>query len=258
LQSSPLFIEDLKPVITTCSLKKRYNGSDVEALKSINLTVNEGEFFGLLGPNAAGKTTLTSIICGLISPTSGTVNIFDKDVTRSLGRLKKSIGLVPQEIALYDTLSVQENIMFFGHQQGIHGTELKNRINDLMNVFNLGEHKSKLISHCSGGIKRRVNLICGIIHEPVLLLLDEPTLGVDTQLREMIFEYLTVLNKKGATIIYTTHYMKEAELLCTRVNIIDHGEIIADGKPSDLIAENGGCNDLGQVFIKMTGRDLRD
>jgi ABC-2 type transport system ATP-binding protein len=248
----------LKPVIITHSLKKRYNGSDVEALKGINLVVNEGEFFGLLGPNAAGKTTLTSIICGLISPTSGTVNIFEKDVTRSLGDVKKYIGLVPQEIALYDTLSVEENIRFFGHQQGIHGSELNDKTDDLINVFSLKEHKSKLLSRCSGGIKRRVNLICGIIHEPRLLLLDEPTLGVDTQLREMIFEYLTELNKKGATIIYTTHYMKEAELFCTRVNIIDHGEIIADGKPSDLIAENDGCTDLGQVFIKMTGRDLRD
>lgn len=248
----------MKPVITTHSLKKRYNGSDIEALKGINLTVNEGELFGLLGPNAAGKTTLTSIICGLISPTSGAVNIFEKDVTRSLGDVKKYIGLVPQEIALYDTLSVEENIRFFGHQQGIHGAELNSKTDDLISVFSLKEHKSKLISRCSGGIKRRVNLICGIIHEPRLLLLDEPTLGVDTQLREMIFEYLTELNKKGATIIYTTHYMKEAELLCTRVNIIDHGEIIADGKPSDLIAENDGCTDLGQVFIKMTGRDLRD
>jgi ABC-2 type transport system ATP-binding protein len=248
----------LKPIIITNSLRKRYNGSDIEALRGINLTVNEGEFFGLLGPNAAGKTTLASIICGLISATSGTVNIFNKDVTRSLGEVKKSIGLVPQEIALYDTLSVQENIKFFGHQQGIHGTELKNRINALMDVFNLGEHKSKLISHCSGGIKRRVNLICGIIHEPVLLLLDEPTLGVDTQLREMIFEYLVKLNKRGTTIIYTTHYMKEAELLCTRINIIDHGEIIADGKLFELIAENDGCTDLGQVFLKITGRDLRD
>ena len=248
----------MKPVIITNSLRKRYNGSDIEALRGINLTVNEGEFFGLLGPNAAGKTTLTSIICGLISATSGAVNIFEKDVTRSLGVVKKHIGLVPQEIALYDTLSVEENIRFFGHQQGIHGSELNNKTDDLISVFSLKEHKSKLISRCSGGIKRRVNLICGIIHEPVLLLLDEPTLGVDTQLREMIFEYLAELNKKGATIIYTTHYMKEAELLCTRVNIIDHGEIIADGKPSDLIAENNGCTDLGQVFIKMTGRDLRD
>jgi ABC-2 type transport system ATP-binding protein len=249
---------DLKPVIIAKDLTKRYKGSDTDALKGINLTVNEGEFLGLLGPNSAGKTTLTSIICGLISSTSGSVTVFDKNVTNSLGHVKHMIGLVPQEIALYAALTVRENILFYGHLQGFHGPELHRKVNALIDIFNLGEHASKLISHCSGGIKRRVNLISGIIHNPILLLLDEPTLGVDIQLREMIFEYLTELNKKGTTIIYTTHYMKEAELLCTRVNIIDHGVLIADGIPADLIDKNEGCTDLGQVFIKMTGRDLRD
>jgi ABC-2 type transport system ATP-binding protein len=249
---------DSNPVIIAKNLIKRYKGSDEDALKGVNLSVQAGEFFGLLGPNSAGKTTFTSIICGLISPTSGSVDIFNTDITQSYKGLKKNIGLVPQEIALYDTLTVEENIMFYGHLTEIHGQKLRNKKDDLVRLFNLDEHKEKLISRCSGGIKRRVNLICGIIHEPSLLILDEPTLGVDTQLREMIFEYLADLNKKGTTIIYTTHYMKEAELLCTRVNIIDHGEIIADGNPLDLIAENNGCTDLGQVFLKMTGRDLRD
>jgi ABC-2 type transport system ATP-binding protein len=131
-------------------------------------------------------------------------------------------------------------------------------VNTFIEIFNLGEHESKYISRCSGGIKRRVNLICGIIHDPSLLLLDEPTLGVDIQLRTMIFDYLADLNSKGTTILYTTHYMKEAEMLCTRVNIIDHGEILANGNPAYLIAENVGCADLGQVFLKITGRDLRD
>jgi len=249
---------EVKPVIITKDLTKRYKGSDTDALKGINLAVNEGEFLGLLGPNSAGKTTLTSIICGLISPTLGTVMIFDRDVTRSLGHIKNRIGLVPQEIALYTSLTVKENILFYGHMQGFHGSELQKKMNLLIDIFNLGDHVSKLISQCSGGIKRRVNLISGIIHDPLLLLLDEPTLGVDIQLREMIFEYLAELNKRGTTIIYTTHYMKEAELLCTRVNIIDHGMLLANGKPADLIAENAGCTDLGQVFLKMTGRDLRD
>jgi ABC-2 type transport system ATP-binding protein len=141
---------------------------------------------------------------------------------------------------------------------GIHGLELSKKTEKFVDIFNLGEHESKLISRCSGGIKRRVNLICGIIHDPILLLLDEPTLGVDIQLRTMIFDYLIDLNKKGTTILYTTHYMKEAEMLCARVNIIDHGEILASGRPSDLIKENDGCADLGQVFLKITGRDLRD
>jgi ABC-2 type transport system ATP-binding protein len=249
---------DKKPVILTKNLKKKYKGSDVEALKGIDLTVYEGEFFGLLGPNSAGKTTLNSLICGLITPTSGEISVFYKDISISIRDIKEKIGLVPQEIALYSTLTVRENILFFGHMQGIHGTDLNKKAEKFINIFNLREHETKLISRCSGGIKRRVNLICGIIHDPVLLLLDEPTLGVDIQLHTMIFEYLVELNKKGTTILYTTHYMKEAETLCDRVNIIDHGEILADGRPADLISESNGCADLGQVFLRITGRDLRD
>jgi ABC-2 type transport system ATP-binding protein len=249
---------DLKPVISARNLIKKYKGSDLEALKGINLTVYGGEFFGLLGPNSAGKTTLNSLICGLIDPTSGTITVFDKDVTRSLDEVKKWIGLVPQEIALYSTLTVRENILFFGQMHGIHGIGLNNKADNFIEIFNLGEHRNKLLMRCSGGIKRRVNLICGFIHDPLLLLLDEPTLGVDIQLRTMIFDYLVDLNKKGTTILYTTHYMKEAETLCSRVNIIDHGEILADGKPLDLIEASDGCADLGQVFLKITGRDLRD
>jgi ABC-2 type transport system ATP-binding protein len=249
---------DKKPVIVVKDLVKRYKSSGEVALKGISLTVDEGEFLGLLGPNSAGKTTFTSILCGLISHTSGSVMVFDKDVALSLRDIKNRIGLVPQEITLYSGLTVKENIYFFGHLMGYHGEDLRKRANTLIGIFNLGEHLSKLLLHCSGGIKRRVNLISGILHDPELLILDEPTLGVDVQLREMIFEYLAGLNRKGTTIIYTTHYMKEAELLCTRVNIIDNGMLIADGRPADLIAENIGCEDLGQVFLKMTGRDLRD
>jgi ABC-2 type transport system ATP-binding protein len=247
-----------KLVIKTWNLRKKYKGSDVEALKGIDVAVHEGEFFGLLGPNSAGKTTFNSLICGLIRPTSGEIRVFDKDISRSITDIKGKIGLVPQEIALYSSLTVSENILFFGHMHGIHGTILHRKAENFINIFNLGEHESKLISHCSGGIRRRVNLICGIIHDPVLLLLDEPTLGVDIQLRTMIFEYLEELNKKGTAILYTTHYMKEAETLCDRVNIIDHGEILADGTPDELIRKSDGCTDLGQVFLKITGRDLRD
>lgn len=248
----------LRPAISVKDLVKRYKPTGEVALRGISLTVREGEFLGLLGPNSAGKTTFTSIVCGLISPTSGSVEIFDRDVTESLGDIKKRIGLVPQEIALYSGLTVKENIYLYGHLMGYHGEDLKKKAGSLIEIFNLGEHLSKLLAHCSGGIKRRVNLISGIIHDPELLILDEPTLGVDIQLREMIFDYLAGLNKKGTTVIYTTHYMKEAELLCSRVNIIDHGTLIADGAPADLITENDGCTDLGQVFLKLTGRDLRD
>ncbi len=248
----------MNPLININKLKKIYKETGTEALRGIDLIVEKGEFAGLLGPNAAGKTTLISIICGQLAPTSGKVTVFDKEITSSFDDVKGRIGLVPQEIALYGTLTVRENILFFGHLHGFHGEQLNIKVNNLIERFNLGGHESKIISRCSGGIKRRVNLIAGIIHEPELLILDEPTLGVDTQLREMIFEYLTWLNRNGTTIIYTTHYMKEAELLCSRIHIIDNGLLIADGKPSELVASNEGCTDLGQVFIKMTGRDLRD
>ena len=249
---------DLRLVISARELRKRYRGAEVDALNGINLKVFEGEFFGLLGPNSAGKTTLGSLICGLLNPTSGEILVFDRKVNHKNSDVSSRIGLVPQEIALYDTLTVKENISFFGKLHGIEGQFLKEKVNNFIEIFNLGEHAAKRVSKCSGGIKRRVNLICGLIHDPELLLLDEPTLGVDVQLRTMIFNYLKDLNSAGTTIIYTTHYMKEAESLCSRVNIIDHGEIIADGKPSELILANKGCNDLGQVFLKLTGRDLRD
>jgi ABC-2 type transport system ATP-binding protein len=247
-----------KKVISVTDLVKKYKGSGETALTGVSLEIVEGEFMGLLGPNSAGKTTFSSIICGLIKPTSGNIKVFDRDITTSLAEIKHRVGLVPQEIALYSGLTVKENIWFYGHLMGYHGERLKKKAGDLIDSFNLGEHLNKLLIHCSGGIKRRVNLITGIIHEPELLILDEPTLGVDIQLREMIFTYLSELNKKGTTILYTTHYMKEAELLCSRVCIIDYGSLIADGSPSDLIAASDGCADLGQVFLKMTGRDLRD
>ena len=246
------------PAIIATNLKKRYKGSEEEALKGINLTIQPGDFFGLLGPNAAGKSTLIAILCGIMGYSSGEVMIFGRAVDRHADWLKAKIGLVPQEIALYPQLTVLENILFFGRMHGLSGKKLKNKTDECIETFHMAEHKNKLISKCSGGIKRRVNLITGVMHEPSLILLDEPTLGVDTQLRTLIFDYLKILNKAGATILYTTHYMKEAELLCTRISIIDHGQIITEGRPADLIGSMPGCHDLGHLFLNLTGRDLRD
>ena len=214
--------------------------------------------FGLLGPNAAGKSTLISILCGVLSANSGRVELFGENIHHNREQLKSKIGLVPQEIALYPTLTVEENILYFGRLHGIPGKALREKAAESIHLFNLGEHQGKPISKCSGGIKRRVNLIAGVIHQPELILLDEPTLGVDPQLRSMIFDFLSGLNKAGATLIYTTHYMKEAEDLCNRVGIIDHGRILKLGNPAELIASQPGCNDLGQLFLQLTGRDLRD
>jgi ABC-2 type transport system ATP-binding protein len=246
------------PAISVIDLRKKYKGSEDEALKGINLTIVQGEFLGLLGPNAAGKSTLIAILCGITDQSSGQVIISGHNISSDKNSLKKRIGLVPQEIALYPSLTVLENLQFFGRMHGLSACTLKSKIDECIDVFRLGEHRKKLISKCSGGIKRRVNLFAGVIHDPDLILLDEPTLGVDAQLRSVIFDYVAGLNKKGATIIYTTHYMKEAETLCSRVGIIDHGLIIKEGTPAELIAEMPDCPDLGHVFLNLTGRDLRD
>lgn len=246
------------PVITTTNLKKRYKGSTEEALKGITLTIGQGEFFGILGPNAAGKSTLIAILCGIIPYSAGEAKLFGRNISQNSDWLKSRFGLVPQEIALYPSLTVFENILFYGQMHGLYGKKLKNKAEESIKTFFLAEHKNKILSKCSGGIKRRVNLIAGIIHEPSLVLLDEPTLGVDTQLRILIFDYLKALNKTGTTILYTTHYMDEAEQLCSRVSIIDHGRIITDGKPAELIAASPGCNDLGHLFLNLTGTELRD
>lgn len=248
----------MEHIIHIEDLKKRYRGSNEEALKGVNLAIEEGAFFGLLGPNAAGKSTLISILCGILSPSSGRVKIFGKDQLNNNKELKHKIGLVPQEIALYPSLTVDENILYFGRLFGLPSPLLKKRLASYIELFNLGEHRNKLVSKCSGGIKRRVNLVAGILHHPGLILLDEPTLGVDPQLRLMIFDFLTGLNQEGTTIIYTTHQMKEAENLCNRVGIIDHGRILKEGSPARLIASEPDCRDLGQVFLNLTGRDLRD
>jgi ABC-2 type transport system ATP-binding protein len=246
------------PIIAITNLRMIYRGSAEEALKGINLTVHSGDFFGLLGPNAAGKSTLIAILCGILGYNSGEVRLFGRTISRNSGWIKSIIGLVPQEIALYPSLTVMENILFFGRMHGISGDMLKSKAEECLETFHLGEHRDKLISRCSGGIKRRVNLFAGIIHEPSLILLDEPTLGVDMQLRLLIFDYLKALNKSGATILYTTHYMKEAETLCNRVGIIDHGQIIREGTPAEMLRAPEGCSDLGQLFLHLTGRDLRD
>lgn len=246
------------PIIEIRQLHKKYKGSDEEALKGVDLSIFEGENFGLLGPNSAGKTTLISITCGLLKFSLGEVYIKGIDVKRFPKQIRSIIGLVPQDIALYPNLTIKENLAFFGRMHGIPKKELSEKVNYYLDVVKLEQHSSKLVSKCSGGIKRRANLVAGLIHNPPVIFLDEPTLGVDAQSRNLIFEFLQHLNGQGATIIYTTHYMKEAENLCHRVMIIDNGSAVALGTPAELIKNHNGCSDLGQVFLKLTGRELRD
>jgi len=247
-----------RPIIEIRDLTKFYKGNDEPAIKSISLDIFPNEIFGLLGPNGAGKTTTISILCGLFPPTKGNVSIDGLDLRTSLDRIKHVIGVVPQDLALYPTLSALENLTFFGNMYGMRGTLLKDRIHDCLKVFGLEKVAHKQINSFSGVMKRRVNLIAGLLHKPKVLFLDEPTVGIDVQSRIFILDYLNEINKQGTTIIYTSHYMEEAENLCTRVAIVDRGNIIALGNPGELLAEHPEFTNLENIFIHLTGKTLRD
>lgn len=237
-------------------LTKIYKNADSIAVNDISLNIPQSSVFGLLGPNGAGKTTTISMLCGLVSPTTGEVIIENFRLRDQLQQIKKIIGVVPQEIALYPTLTAFENLRYIGKMYGIKD-ELNATIEKNLMLFGLDAVSNKRIETFSGGMKRRINLIAGILHNPKILFLDEPTVGVDVQSRNMITEQLKELNQKGMTIIYTSHLMEEAENLCTDIAIIDTGKIIAQGKPKEMIKEQQTEN-LEQLFLKLTGKRLRD
>ena len=247
-----------KPAIQIHELVKVYNGASEEALKGISLQIAQNEIFGLLGPNGAGKTTTINILCGLISMTSGEVLIHDLSLPKDLPTIKKEIGVVPQDIALYPTLTARENLQFIGRMYGLKGTVLNDRIDQCLNMMELEMYADRKIKAFSGGMKRRVNLIAGILHNPGILFLDEPTVGIDVQSRNKILEYLRAMNESGTTIIYTSHYMEEAESLCSQIAIIDEGKIIAEGKPDEMIASKPEYINLESIFLHFTGKRLRD
>jgi len=247
-----------KPIIEIRDLSKTYKGGDVPAIKSVSLEIYPNEIFGLLGPNGAGKTTTISILCGLLHPSQGDVYIDGLNILSDLNQIKQIIGVVPQDIALYPTLTARENLTFFGNMYGLSGKNLRNRIMEYMEIFSLEKYANRILSKFSGGMKRRVNLIAGLLHKPKILFLDEPTVGIDVQSRIVILNYLKEINKKGTTIIYTSHYMEEAEHLCSRVAIMDRGTIISEGKPKELVAEHPEFKNLENIFIHLTGKELRD
>jgi len=251
-------MQENKPIIEIKHLTKIYRGSNKPAINNISLDIQPGEIYGLLGPNGAGKTTTISILCGLFDPTAGNVFIDGMDYTHSSEKIKSIIGVVPQDIALYPSLTAKENLTFFGHLYGLKGKTLSNRINECLELFGLEKTANRKIKTYSGGMKRRINLIAGILHKPKLIFLDEPTVGVDVQSRNVILEHLRNINKDGATLIYTSHYMEEAENFCTRVAIIDEGNVITEGRPKDLIKNNKEYNDLESMFLHLTGKALRD
>ncbi len=245
-------------IIEIQNLTKTFKSATEPAVDGISFSINRNEIFGLLGPNGAGKTTTISILCGLFPPTGGKVLIDGKDLRTDSASIKNMIGIVPQDIALYPTLSARENLAFYGSMYGLHGKDLKDKIEIWLQKLGLIEASKRQVSTYSGGMKRRVNLIAGVLHHPKILFLDEPTVGVDVQSRNVIIEHLKEINAAGTTIIYTSHHMEEAEHFCTRVSIIDHGKILIQGTPGELISNNAGSTNLENVFLNLTNRKLRD
>ena len=245
-------------IIEIQNLTKTFKNATEPAVNGISFSINRNEIFGLLGPNGAGKTTTISILCGLFPPTSGKVLIDGKSLDHQLAGIKQIIGIVPQDIALYPTLTARENLDFYGHMYGLKGRDLKVKIENWLQKLGLTDAANRQISTYSGGMKRRVNLIAGVLHDPKILFLDEPTVGVDVQSRNVIIQHLKEINKMGTTIIYTSHHMEEAENFCSRVSIIDHGKILTQGTPHKLISDNPGSTNLENVFLNLTNRKLRD
>lgn len=223
-------------MISVSNLQKNYGA--VQALKGISFEIREGEFYGLLGPNGAGKTTTISIMSTIVPPSDGKVSIAGYDLRNSPIECKKTIGVVPQEIALYNQLSAYDNLLFWGGMYNVPPAELKSRIDETLQLFGLFDRKNDKVKIYSGGMKRRINIASAILHRPRILFLDEPTVGIDPQSRNLIFEVIEKLHKEGMTMVYTTHYMEEAERFCDRIGIIDSGRIIAQGTLDELKAQS--------------------
>jgi len=238
-------------MITVRRLRKSF-GSLV-AVDGISFETRPGEIFGLLGPNGAGKTTTISMICGVLQPDEGQVLVNGHDIWREPRAVKQVLGVVPQEIAVYEDLTARDNLSFWGSLYGLRGSRLRTRINEALERVGLAERAGDRVKTFSGGMKRRLNLCMGLLHQPKVLLLDEPTVGIDPQARLAILEIVKELAASGTTVLYTTHYMDEAEQLCDRLAIIDHGSVLTTGSIEELTAFAGE----GEV-LRLRGRFAGD
>jgi ABC-2 type transport system ATP-binding protein len=235
-----------------------------EAVKGVSFTIGRGEIFGLLGPNGAGKSTTINMMCGYLTPTSGDTLIDGVSVAKEPLRVKRMLGVVPQEIALYKDLTSLENLEFFGQLYGMSSGERRERAAEVLQFVGLYDRRKEPIKNFSGGMQRRINMAVAMIHQPQFLMMDEPTVGVDPQSRENIFDTIEKVRDSGTTILYTTHYMEEAERLCNHIAIMDDGQIIAMGTLEQLLAlrdqsrEVARPHGLQELFIQLTGKTLRD
>jgi linearmycin/streptolysin S transport system ATP-binding protein len=235
------------PLLRAGQLSKRFG--ELVAVDGVSFEVKEGEIYGLLGPNGAGKTTTISMICGLLRPDGGGVAVADRDFWADPQAARRIMGVVPQEIALYEELSGRENLEFWGRMAGLGAGDARRRAGELLAALSLADRARDPVKKYSGGMKRRINLGCALLHRPRLLLLDEPTVGIDPQARANILEFIRGLVREGTAILYTTHYLEEAETLCHRIGIIDHGRLLAEGTLADLQRRIGDA----RLFI-MEGR----
>ncbi|MCI8508904.1 MAG: ABC transporter ATP-binding protein [Lachnospiraceae bacterium] len=250
-------MEDI--ILRTTELTKKYDNRVV--VDGLNLEIKKGEIFGLLGPNGAGKSTTMNMICSIVRPTAGTVNLLGKNPWKQKKEVIHKIGYIPQELAIHGKLRAWENVELFTSLYGIKGNKLKQTVEESLEYVGLLEKRNEFAGKFSGGMKRRLNIACAIGHQPVLLIFDEPTVGIDPQSRNFILEKIKDSNRNGATVIYTSHYMEEVEAICTRIAIMDNGKIIACGTSEELkrlVREDGDDITLEEVFLTLTGKRLRD
>ena len=236
-------------------LEKRFG--ETAALQGLTLRIAEGELFGLLGPNGAGKSTTINILCGLLEPTAGTASVGGHSLPKEAHAVKEMIGVCPQDFSIFPYLTGRENVLLFGELYGVPRDELRQRAERLLNQMGLDGEADRKVKGYSGGMKRRISLVTALIGDPQIAFLDEPTTGLDPQSRHAVWEFIRGLKERRRTVVLTTHYMEEAEALCDRVAIIDHGKLIALGTPAELREQNG-AEDLEEVFLKLTGRRIRE
>ncbi|HEY9009052.1 MAG TPA: ABC transporter ATP-binding protein [Ohtaekwangia sp.] len=239
-------------------LTKQYPKTNKAAVSNLSLHIPEGSVYGLLGPNGAGKSTTVMMVCGLMRQDAGSISVLGMNMPEQGVEIRRQIGVASQEIALFPTLTAYENLFYFGRMYGMKSTAIRAQIDKYLHVFGLTEKSKKIVNTFSGGMKRRLNLMAALLHQPKLVILDEPTAGVDVQSRNMILDFLMELKREGTTIIYSSHVLEEAERICTHLGVIDEGKLIVEGTRPAIMNANTDCQNLEQLFLKLTGKNIRD